>query len=81
MIHESHAWKEDLLKYRNTLQEYNNAIKNRKTFIDTKENIFALIEKCIFYSAFVIRKLIECKHKVSEGVDNYSFRLTYDRHN
>lgn len=31
--------------------------------------------KAIFYSAFIIRKLIDCKGKVSDEVDKYKFRL------
>lgn len=33
------------------------------------------IGKAIFYSAFIIRKLIDCKGKVSDEVDKYSFTI------
>ena len=37
--------------------------------------IDTVIEKAVFYSAFIIRKLIDCKVKISDEVDTYKFTL------
>lgn len=71
MIYESYTWKQDLLKWKRTIQ------KNNKPELLALDNdkAFAKIEKSIFYSAFVIRKLIDCKDKVSDAVDQYKLEV------
>ena len=71
MIHESYPWKQDLLRRKRLIIKYNTAeryIKNEKT-------MYTVIEKGIFYSAFIIRKLIDCKTKLSDEADNYSMHI------
>lgn len=72
MIHESHPWKQDLLRRKRLIQKY-----NRAKFLseDAEDRAYTVIEKVIFYSAFIIRKLIDCKGKVSDAVDGYQFKL------
>ncbi len=55
MIHESYPWKQDLLRRKRLIQKYNNAKMFEQEDSDTA---YMIIEKAIFYSAFVIRKLI-----------------------
>ena len=43
---------------------------------NAKVRVGIYIEKAIFYSAFIIRKLIDCKGKVSDEVDKYSFTIS-----
>lgn len=53
------------------IQKYNRAV-----FYDKEDGrAYTIIEKAIFYSAFIIRKLIDCKGKVSDEVDAYIFHL------
>jgi len=42
---------------------------------EENDRAYTVIEKAIFYSAFIIRKLIDCKGKVSDEVDAYKFRI------
>lgn len=39
------------------------------------DRAYTIIEKAILYSAFIIRKLIDCKVKVSDEIDQYIFHL------
>lgn len=71
MIYESYPWKQDLLRYKRLLQKYNHTELLEKD----DDRAYTVIEKSIFYSAFIIRKLIDCKCKVSDAVDSYSFRI------
>ncbi len=64
MIHESYTWKRDLKKQRKRIAVKINKKKNEKTL--------DCLEKGIFYSAFIIRKLMDCTGKVSDEVENYS---------
>ena len=71
MIYKSHPWKQDLLRRRQLIQKY-----NRAEFHDEEDDrAYTVIEKAIFYSAFIIRKLIDCKVKVSDEVDEYIYHL------
>lgn len=71
MIYESHPWKQDLLRRKRLIQKY-----NRAEFYDEEDDrAYTVIEKAIFYSAFIIRKLLDCKGKVSDEVDEYQFTL------
>lgn len=67
MIHESYPWKMELKKYKKLFLKYNKAeyLKNYN------EKAYASLEMSIFYSAFIIRKLIDCVSKVSDDVDRY----------
>ena len=69
MIHESYPWKQDLSRRKRLIQKYNSA-----SFL-SKDNAYTVIEKAVLYSAFIIRKLIDCKVKVSDEVDAYKFTL------
>ena len=73
MIYESYPWKQDLLRRKQLILKY-----NRADFLseDQDNRAYTVIEKAIFYSAFIIRKLIDCKTKVSDDVDTYKFTLT-----
>lgn len=71
MIYESHPWKRDLLRRKQLIQKYNHA----ELLNEDAERAYTVIEKAIFYSAFIIRKLIDCKGKVSDEVDQYTFCL------
>lgn len=72
MVNESYPWKRDLLKRKQLIEKY-----NRVEHLSECDNdrVYTTIEKSIFYSAFIIRKLIDCKAKVSDEVDNYKFTL------
>lgn len=70
MIHESYPWKYDLIKNKKILQQY-----SKSMFLEDSDQIYVILEKAIFYSAFIIRKLIDCKCKVSNAVDNYSIKV------
>ena len=75
MIYESYPWKQDLLRRRRLIQKYNSSELHGKN----DERAYTVIEKAIFYSAFIIRKLIDCKGKVSDEVDEYIFHLKGNR--
>lgn len=68
MIFESYPWKQDLLRRKNLLLKYNKA----ELFEANEESTYTVIEKAIFYSAFIVRKLIDCGGKLSDEADNYS---------
>lgn len=71
MIHESYPWKRDLLQRKRLIQKY-----NRLELLEKEDDkAYTILEKSIFSSAFIIRKLVDCKGKVSDDVDQYTFRL------
>ncbi len=72
MIYESYPWKQDLLRRKRLILKYNCAdiLSN-----DSDNKAYTVIEKAVFYSAFIIRKLVDCKTKVSDDVDAYKFKL------
>ena len=72
MIYESYPWKQDLLRRKRLIQKYNRADLLSE---DSDDRAYTVIEKAVFYSAFIIRKLIDCKVKVSDEVDAYIFTL------
>ena len=57
------------MRRKQLIQKYNHAE------LHGDDRAYTVIEKAIFYSAFIIRKLIDCKGKVSDKVDKYIFRL------
>lgn len=71
MIFESYPWKQDLHRFAEDINKFNCAELLSK---DDGEAYIA-IEKAVFYSAFVIRKLIECKEKVSDDIDSYKIKV------
>lgn len=71
MIYESYPWKQDLLKRKRLIQKYNRA----ELLSEDNDRAYTVIEKAVFYSAFIIRKLIDCKVKVSDEVDSYRFTI------
>ena len=68
MICESYPWKQDLRRRKNLILKYNTS----EYFDKNYEGTYTIIEKAIFYSAFIIRKLIDCGGKLSDAADNYS---------
>lgn len=60
-----------MLRRRRLIQKYNRA----ELLVEDGDRAYTVIEKAIFYSAFIIRKLIDCKGKVSDDVDEYIFHL------
>lgn len=70
MIFESLPWKQDLQRRKNLIIKYNTA----KHFEENNEATYTVIEKAIFYSAFIIRKLIDCGGKLSDEAENYSLK-------
>jgi len=68
MIYESGPWKQDL-------EKLGGILKKRSQQKRITENACQQIEKSVFISAFIIRKLIDCASKVSDAVDGYSFQV------
>ena len=52
MIFESFPWKQDLRRRKNLIIKYNTA----EHFEKNDDTTYTVIEKAIFYSAFIIRK-------------------------
>lgn len=71
MILESWPWKQDLRRRKSLLVKYNTP----KHFSSNYEGTYTVIEKSIFYSAFIIRKLIDCGGKLSDEADLYSINI------
>ena len=67
MIYESYPWKRDLMRRRSLILRYNTA---ERLSHDDDDKTYTIIEKAIFYSAFIIRKLID--PKMSPKVTLYS---------
>lgn len=68
MILESYPWKQDLLRWKKILVKYNKSWR----FRINGEKTYTMVEKSIFYSAFIIRKLIDCGGKLSDEADTYT---------
>ena len=71
MIYESYPWKQDLLRRKRLFITYN----TYDHFQKDEERTFTVLEKSIFYSAFIIRKLIECRDKTSDEADKYKIEV------
>lgn len=71
MIFESFPWKQDLRRRKNLIIKYNTA----EHFEKNDDTTYTVIEKAIFYSAFIIRKLIDCGGKLSDESENYSLKV------
>ena len=55
MIFESGPWKDDLSSYHSKIMEYSSS----NYFQNDEDEAYSILEKSIFYSAFVIRKLVD----------------------
>jgi hypothetical protein len=77
VIYESYPWKQDLLRRKRLLFKYNSTDSLEKNF----DAAYTVIEKSIFYSAFIIRKLIDCGGKISDEADQYTLRVEQIRPN
>lgn len=70
MIYESFPWKQDLYRCKSLIVEHNTA----ECFEQDDDTTYTVIEKAIFYSAFIIRKLVDCGGKLSDEAENYSIK-------
>lgn len=71
MIYESYPWKKDLLRQKNLLMIHNAPLNLKKNYDDA----YTVVEKAIFYSAFIIRKLIDSGSKLSDEANNYTLTV------
>ena len=71
MISCSYEWKQDLLKVERLLVKYNTI----EQISDSNDSVYtySVIERLIYYSAFIIRKLIDCGTKLSDDAEQYAF--------
>jgi len=71
MVYESYPWKQDLLRRKRLILKYNTV----EYFQKDEEATYTVLEKAIFYSAFIIRKLIDCFGKLSDDADRYTLSV------
>ena len=71
MIFESYPWKQDLIRRKSLIYKYNSF----EQFNQNSDAAYTVVEKVIFYSAFIIRKLIDCKGKLSDAAENYTLQV------
>lgn len=71
MVAESNTWKRDLLRRKQLFLRYNST----KQFGKNEDATYSVLEKAVFYSAFIIRKLIDCKSKLSDKADKYTLKV------
>ena len=69
MIYESYPYKDELLKIAKRLRK-------RKTQKRWPEESFIIMEKDVFFSCFIIRKLIEARTKISGSTAQKQLNLT-----
>lgn len=74
MFFESDPWKDDLSSYRSKIMEYCSS-KYFQNDDDVSDEAYSILEKSIFYSAFVIRKFVDCKTKLSDEADSYALNV------
>lgn len=70
MIYESYPWKQDLQRRKNLLLRYNRP----EQFAQNFDRACTVIEKAILYSAFIIRKLINCD-RLSTEADEWTMQV------
>ena len=70
MVYESYPWKQALLRRKRLFLKYNTV----EQFERNEEATYTILEKAVFYSAFIIRKLIDCRGKLSDDADQYVIR-------
>ena len=71
MVWESYPWKQDLLRRKRLFLKYNTA----EHFEKDEDATYTVLEKAVFYSAFIIRKLIDCTGKMSDEADHYTLKV------
>ena len=71
MVYESYPWKQDLLRRKRLILNYNTA----EHFAKNEDSTYTVLEKAVFYSAFIIRKLIDCRGKLSDDADQYALHI------
>ena len=71
MIYESYPWKKDLQRQKKFLMKY----KKPLHFVKNHDVGYMHLEKAIFFSAFIIRKLIDCGGKLSEEAEKYTLSI------
>lgn len=71
MVYESYPWKQELLRQKKSIIKYN----THEEYLKPNDLAYTMVERGIFYSAFIIRKLIDCNGKMSDAADNYTFRV------
>lgn len=71
MIYESYPWKQDLLRWRKLIIKNN----THEKYLKNDDKAYTIVEKGVFYTAFIVRKLIEAKGKVSDEAERYSFQV------
>lgn len=67
MVYESYPWKRDLQRRKYIITCYN----SKERFDEKFDETYTALEKAVFYSAFIIRKLIDCHGKLSDDADDY----------
>ncbi len=71
MIENSTLWKEDLKRFRDEFIQY-----NIPEHIEAEEDhAFDYLQRAVFYTAYIIRKLIDSPGNVSDAVINYQIRI------
>ena len=70
MVYESYPWKQDLLRRKRLFLKYNTV----DCFEKNEDAAYTVLEKSVFYSAFIIRKLIDCGSKLSDEAENYTLK-------
>lgn len=71
MIENNTLWKVDLRRFKDEFTKYN-TIEHLKTEDD---HAFDYLQRAVFYTAFIIRKLIDSPGTVSDAVDNYKLNI------
>lgn len=71
MVYESYTWKQDLLRRKRLFLKYNTG----EQFAKNEDSAYTVLEKTVFYSAFIIRKLIDCLGKTSDEADQYVLHI------
>lgn len=69
MIYESSPWRVRLTNIREEILKIN----TKENFENNDEETYSILEQDIFLSAFIIRKLIDCKSKVIDKLRDYTF--------
>lgn len=71
MIENSTLWKEDLKRFRDEFIQYN--IHEHLEADD--DHAFDYLQRDVFYTAFIIRKLLDSPGTVSDAVNNYQISI------
>ena len=71
MIYESYPWRKRLANIRKEIKKIN----TKENFESNDEETYSILEQDIFLSAFIVRKLIDCKSKVIDKLRDYTFTV------